>query len=207
MSEMAPASSTPVGPAAHDHELERRVGPGLQLLPLGQLKRQQDTAADLGGVLNGLEPRRELGPVVVAEVAVRGAGGEDEVVVEHLRAALQANAPRHRVDVQRLVHHHLRVAGAAEDAADGLRDVSRRKHSQRHLVQQRLKGMVVGAVDHGDVNGQLAQPLRRGDAGESSADDDDARAGAFRVHAFGQGRHFCRCCCRHGRSSPSIRVS
>ena len=50
---------------------------------------------------------------------VRGAGGEDEVVIEHLGAALEANPARDGIDAQHLIHHHLGVGGVAQDAANG----------------------------------------------------------------------------------------
>ena len=45
----------------------------------------------------------------------------------------------------------------AEDRADRLGDFARRKNSKRHLIEQRLKDVVVLAVDDSDVDGQLAE--------------------------------------------------
>ena len=81
MSLMAPASSTPGGSAADDDEIERRVPALLQHLALGQFEGQQHAAANLGGVFDGFEAGRERLPLIVAEIGVRGAGGEHEVVV------------------------------------------------------------------------------------------------------------------------------
>ena len=72
----------------------------------------------------------------------------------------------------------------AQDGADGLGDVGRRKHGQRHLVEQRLKSVVVAAVDDSDVDGQMREPLGRVQAGESAADDDDAGPASFCILGF-----------------------
>ena len=78
--------------AADDDEVERRMGSGLLHLAFGQFKGEKDTATDLGGILDSLEAGGELCPVVVAEVGVGGAGGEDEVVVLELGAGLELHA-------------------------------------------------------------------------------------------------------------------
>ena len=50
-------------------------------LPLGALEGEQHAAPDLERILQALQPGRERLPLVVAEVGVVGAGGDDEVVV------------------------------------------------------------------------------------------------------------------------------
>ena len=55
----------------------------------------------------------------------------------------------------------------AQDGADGLGDVGRRKHGQRHLVEQRLKGVVVAAVDYGDVDRQVREAFGGVKAGKA----------------------------------------
>ena len=87
ISPSAPASSTPVGPPPTMTKFSqaralRRVG-----LALGALEGQQQAAADLGGVLDRLQAGSELLPLVVAEIVVRGAGGDDQRVVGHLAVA------------------------------------------------------------------------------------------------------------------------
>ena len=128
----------------------------LHHLALGQLEGQQHATPDLGGVLYGLQPGRERSPLVVAEVGMRGPGCQDKVVVGHAGAARQAHLPRLGVDGNHLVHQHLGVFLMAQDGADGLRNIGRGKHRQRHLVEQRLEGVVILAVDDRDVDGQFA---------------------------------------------------
>jgi hypothetical protein len=80
ISASVPAISTPVGPPPMTTKVShgaRRAGSA----PSPPLRRPAAPAADLEGVVQGLEAGREAGPLVAAEVAVRGAGGHDQVVV------------------------------------------------------------------------------------------------------------------------------
>ncbi len=155
------------GAAADDDEVERRVPALLEHLPLGQFEGQQHAAANFDGVFDGLEAGRERLPLIVAEVGVRGAGGENEVVVVEARAAGQRDLPRGGVDADDFVHQHLGVALVAQDGADGLGNVGRRQHGQRHLVEQRLKGVMIAAVDHGDIDGQAREAFGCVQAGKA----------------------------------------
>ena len=80
------------GPAADDHEVERRMPAVLLHVALGQLEREQYAAADFGGVLQGFEARRQIRPLLVAEVGMGGAGGQHQVVVRHLLSRWRAPA-------------------------------------------------------------------------------------------------------------------
>jgi hypothetical protein len=55
-------------------------------------------------------------------------------------------------------------------------DVRRREDRRRHLIEQRLKYVVVAAVDQEDLGIGMPQRMRRRDPGEAAADDDDALA-------------------------------
>jgi hypothetical protein len=72
----------------------------------------------------------------------------------------------------------------AEDSANGLGDVGRGEHGEGDLIEERLKDVVVAAVDDGDINGEPGQALCRIDAGKAAAYDDDAGTGGW--DGFGQ---------------------
>ena len=57
----------------------------------------------------------------------------------------------------------------------------------RHLVQQRLEGVVVVLVDDHDVDVALAELLGGADAGEAAAQDEDAGTAALRVGSSAHG--------------------
>jgi hypothetical protein len=68
----------------------------------------------------------------------------------------------------------------AQNAADGLGDVGRRKHGKRDLIKQWLKDVMVAAVDEGDVDREVSEPFGCVEPGESATDDDDARTAGRR---------------------------
>ena len=88
--------------AADDRERQPRGARGAVLAALGALERADDPRAQRQRVGERLQPRRVPGPVVVAEVAVGRAGGDDQVVVGQDRAAVRRRrrgrrcAPRRR---------------------------------------------------------------------------------------------------------------
>ncbi len=67
--------------AADDHEGKPGVAARGVRLALGLFISQQDAAANFGGVLDGLEARRQRLPFVVAEIEMGGAGRNHQVVV------------------------------------------------------------------------------------------------------------------------------
>ena len=76
-----PASSTPVGPAPTITKVIQARRRDFVRLALGDLERHQHPPADLQGVLQGLQAGSMLGPVVMAEISMGRAGGDDQDVV------------------------------------------------------------------------------------------------------------------------------
>ena len=76
-----------------------------------------------------------------------------------------------------LIHQHLSVGVVTQNGADGLSDVSGRKHRECNLIQQRLKRVMIFAVNNRDIDRGLAKGARRMDAGKTRSDDDNARDG------------------------------
>ena len=161
---------------AHDHEGQQVVDVVAAVgAELGHLEGAEDAAAQLEGVVDALHARGVLGEVVVAEVGLRGAGGDDEGVV--LRDGLAAehvagDRARLEVDVGDLAEQHLRVLLAAEDLAGGGRDLALGEDAGGHLVEQRLEEVVGRLGDHRDVDGGLAQCLGAEETTEAGADHD-----------------------------------
>src|SRR5262249_33269008 len=54
----------------------------------------------------------------------------------------------------------------------------------RDLVEQRLEGVVVVAVDEDDLGVCVPQLVRGADAGEATAEDEDAGTGGGRAHVI-----------------------
>ena len=184
-------------PAAHEDEGHPLPAPVGVRLALGRLERDEDAAPDLRGVVDGLETRCVRRPLVVPEVAVPGAGRDDERVVREVEAVPEPDLAGDRVDPRRLAQQDRGVALLAEDRAQRLRDLARRQGARRHLVEQRLEQVVVPPVDqrHGHPVARLAQLPGRVQAAEPAAHDDDAvRADGGRgIGREGRGRHRVEC--------------
>src|SRR4030095_6470991 len=146
---------------------------------LGLLERLQDLVADRLRIREGLQTRRVRLELLVTEVAVRGAGGEDQGVVldRHslaLRTVDEDQLP-YLVDTNDLSHDHRRVLLPVQDLAKRCRDLRWRQGRNRNLVEQRLEEMVVGAIDQQDSNWRVAQRFRCSESSKSATDDDDER--------------------------------
>jgi hypothetical protein len=63
-----------------------------------------------------------------------------------------------------------------EEIADRVADGRLLEETRRHLVEQRLKGVVVVLVHEHDLGVALPQVLRGADPGEAAAEDEDPRA-------------------------------
>ena len=127
-----PASSTPVGPAptttiVSQRSLLDRVG-----RRLGHLEGAEDAPAELQGVVDRLHARRMEGQLVVAEVRLAGAGGDDQAVVGQLDRA-QVGGRR-----------------GVDDAARRDRSRSPRRAPTRTLSERRTTWRIGGAIWPGD---------------------------------------------------------
>ena len=147
------------GAAADEHEGEealafRRIG-----CPLGLLVRHQHPRPYPQRVVERLERRRVRRPVVVAEVGAAGAGGDDQVVVRQRVAVVEVHAPGRKVYFLRFGQQHTRVVVVAQYPANGRGDVARRQAGRCHLIQQRLKDVVVVAVDQRHAHRRAPQRL------------------------------------------------
>ena len=141
--------------AADDHE--GHVGRALRGVgrALGALEREQPAPAKLDRVLDALEARRERFPLVVAEVRVPRAGGDDEIIIIELVGRPRSRTTRASDRCASLRSSAPRCSLLAQQPADRRRDVARRQRRRRDLIEQRLEDVVVGAIDDRDVDGRV----------------------------------------------------
>ena len=94
-SAIAPASSTPVGPPPITTNVRCRRCSAGSLLALRRLERQQHAPPDLDRVVEILQPRRDLRPIVVPEVRIlRARRDHQKLIVERRRLAREhASSP------------------------------------------------------------------------------------------------------------------
>ena len=142
ISARVPASSTPVGPPPTTTKLSGVADSPVSGLPLRQFKSEQHAAANFERVFNGLQAGSERLPVVVSEVGVARARGDDEVVVRNLGvrglhdAAVEVESGDFR-------HEHFDILVRAKNGADRRGDLSRGKPGSGYLIEQRLKGVEI----------------------------------------------------------------
>ncbi len=143
-------------------------------LALGDLEGEEHPSADLQGIREALEAGGELLPFVVAEIGVGGACGDDEEVERHLAIGQDDNVAGW-VDGLGVGEEHLGVGLAAENAADRAGDVGGVQGRGGDLVKQGLEQVMILAVDDRHLDLGPPQRLRGRQAGESAAQDHDAR--------------------------------
>src|SRR5262249_61760966 len=83
-----------------------------------------------------------------------------------------------------LPEHHPSVLRITQDGADRLGDVRRPERRGCDLVKQRLKQMIVVAVDDQHVGGRAGQRPRSEQAAEPTTDDDDLRSAVPRQYVL-----------------------
>ena len=159
--------------AADQHERQQLALPRGIGLALGPLEGKQDPPADVERVLERLQSWRMGRPLGVAEVGVARAGADDQEVVGERRPVGQVDDAAFDVDARRLSQNDALVGRAAQDPPDRRGDVPGRQRRCRDLVQERLEQVVIAPVQHGDADVLAAKRLRRGKAGEPSAEHDD----------------------------------
>ena len=165
----------PGRPRPHEGEGEPAPAFGRVVGGLGHLEGAEYPPPDLQRVLDGLHPGREGGVLVVPEVGLPDARGQDEVVIAELdlltqRAPRQHPPPR-RVDAGHLGQDELDVAEFPEQFAQRQGDLALGQDAGRALVQQRLEQVVLGPVEQGHLDRRVPQRPRREQAGEAAADD------------------------------------
>ena len=160
------------GAGADNPERERRsagVGAGFVLR---RLERQQDPAPQLGGIFDRLQSGRDRRPVVVAEVRVRGARREHEIVVADVPVR-QHHPAIDDVDGGDRGQGDVAVLLFTDDRADRRADVGGGQRRRRDLVEKGLEDVMITAVQDRDGNRRLRQCPGRGESGEAAANDED----------------------------------
>src|SRR5690606_37829348 len=149
-----------------------------------------------GGILDGLESRCDGRPLLVPEVGVCGAGSQNQVIVLEV-AAFKVNEPIRDVDSVHLRKHDLTVRLPPQHRPDRRADVGRRQRGRRHLIQKRLKNVVVSPVEERYLDGRFCQRLRRFESRKSTAN--------YKNPGKGSSAHISSSCLRsrHSRTSAT----
>ena len=163
------------GCAAADHYEGEQAPPLVGIVgEFGALECDQNAAANARRIFDALEARRELRPVVMAEIGMRGAG-RDHQIVEFDILGIGTQQLLLKIDAAHLFHQHRDVFLRPQDMPDRPGHVRRRQRRGGHLVEQRLKAVMVLPVDKGDVGRRAAQRAGSRQAAKACADDDNPR--------------------------------
>ena len=154
---IVPAISTPVGPPPMTTKVSQasRARPGR--CRARRARRRRSRGARMSNASASVfRPGRVRRPVVVAEVAVGRAGGDDQVVVGDALAVVEDDAARRRrrspcTSACRIVRLP-RFISRRSTWRIGALIAGALRPGGRHLVEQRLEQVVVGAVDERDLD-------------------------------------------------------
>ena len=178
------------GRPAPDHDEIQEPPPlGGIGLGLGPLEGEQDTPADVGRVVDGLEAGR-TGCPVVAEIGVLSAGCDDQVVKRNA-SPIRHNLPAGGINSRNLRQDDIHIVLATKDAANRRRDISGRERCRRHLIEQGLEEVVVVLIDNGHAERGAGKLFGGRKASKAGSNDDHPGASGGRVlrHSDSPGRY------------------
>src|SRR5580704_7321758 len=142
----------------------------------GQFERAQDFGSDRLGVAEALETRCISSELVVPEIAGTHTGRDHQIIERNLADARarggRLNRAGSNVDAGDLRQEYADVSLLRLKLADRRSDLSGREDGRRHLIEQRLKYVVVAAVYQDDLGIGVPQRVRRGDSAKAAANDD-----------------------------------
>ncbi len=101
-----------------------------------------------------------------------GTSGDNQIVVVKHTTISQYDLPCIRADLAGLPKEHIDVLLIAEDRPYGAGDIGRGERGRRHLVQHRLKKMVILPIDDRDPHRRPGESGGRIQAREAAANDD-----------------------------------
>jgi len=144
-------------------------------LELGALEGQQQPTAHGRRVLEGLEAGRVRFPVILTEIGVLRAGGENEIVERHGSAVVEPHHFGGGVDSGDAAEQGRHLLAPVDELPDRPGDLGRAERSRGDLIQQWLEKVVVTAVDQRDGRVDALQFLDRCKAAKAAAHNHDFR--------------------------------
>jgi len=149
------------------------------------LECEQNLTANSERVVERFQAGRELFPLRMTEVTRLAAQTEHEIVI--VEFALFQNDPLLReIEISGPVEKHSDVLPIRENAADGLCDFRRRQTARRDLIQQRLKQVMIRAVNHRDARVRMMEALAERQSAKPAAEHHHVNLFAV-LHGFNVG--------------------
>src|SRR5688572_14971561 len=116
---------------------------------------------------------------------MRGAGGDNQVVIRQAVTAIQHQLLRRRVDALDAGEQDPQSLLFAQNPTDGRRDIARRQAGRRNLVQERLKNVMIMTIDDRHVARHPAQPPRGRKTGKAAANNHNLGEGGHLLYSSG----------------------
>src|SRR5215813_4049215 len=150
---------------------------------LGEFEGLQNLVACCHGVRKALQSWRELFKFVPAEVAVGGAGGQDQIIVGDRHILPIGVTNRHALLIlihsSDLAQEHGRVLLFPENPTDRKANLTGSQNRRRHLVEQWLKQVVIRTIDHDNLSAHLTESLGDCQSPKPCANNYDSRNHVF----------------------------
>ena len=125
----------------------------------------------------------------MTEVIVFDTGRQHEIVVGKAAACAQQDLPACGFHADSFIEPDRHVARVAEDGARRLRDFGGRKRRSGHLIQQRLKKVMIAPVNQDNVDRSIAQVLDQVQTSETTTDNHYALPSRGRSGGLDRGSH------------------
>jgi hypothetical protein len=147
------------------------------LLGLRLFKRLQYLVPNGDGIREAFQPRRKLLEFVMPEVTMSSARGQNQVIIRNTRpfpvCVAHEDALLIFVNSRDFTHDDGGVLLIPQNPANRRADLSRTQEGRRHLIEERLKEVVIGAIDQNDPYRCLSEGLGGREASKASSDDYD----------------------------------
>ena len=137
----------------------------------GILERKQNPPSDLDRVLDCFQPGSLSLPIVVPKISMTGPGSDDQIVVCDLGTVGQRDAIVFLIKPSNITQNDLDILEFMQDTSDRLCDLAGRKHRRRDLIKQRLKNVVIFAIDQRDLNRPVSKLFGRRQPAKTAADN------------------------------------
>ncbi len=168
----APASSTPVGPPPTMTMVKSRSCSVMSGSVSAFFKREQNITANAERVVERFEAGRKLFPFGMAEIAGLAAEREHKVVVVE-RRFFEENFFLRQIKTGDGFHQNGDVRTVGENGTNRLGDVRRGKSGGGDLIKQRLKEVMVRAVNERDARIRRLKSPAEGQSAKTRAQHDD----------------------------------
>src|ERR1700761_5344379 len=165
------------GPSSDHHEGQQFAASIRIVFCLGQFKRLQDPVSRPDSIRKGFHTWREFFKLVMAEVAVCSTRGEDKVVIRDGDIAAIRIGDKDTllffVYPGHLTHDCQSVLLFSKNSTNWGSNLPGRERCRCHLIEQRLKKVVVGAIDQDHPYRSVPESFRGGQSSKTTANNDN----------------------------------